>query len=86
MSALDLVLKSQLSPTDSGASAGASGAIRTVEFDASDYTFNAPETVPPGLTTIRLTNRGQEPHHGHLPRLNEGITFDDFTAALQQEG
>jgi hypothetical protein len=62
------------------------GAAHTVEFDATDYAFNAPATLPSGMTTIRLTNHGQEPHHGQLLRLNDGVTFDQFTAALQQEG
>ena len=53
---------------------------------ASDYTFTAPETLSSGLTTIRLTNHGTEPHHGQLLRLNDGVTFDQFTAALQEDG
>jgi hypothetical protein len=66
--------------------ASASGISRSVEFDASDYTFNTPDSLPSGITTIRLINRGHEPHHAQLLRLNDGVTFDDFTAALQQEG
>jgi len=61
-------------------------AARTVEFDAVDYAFNAPSTLPSGLTTIRLTNHGQEPHHAQLLRLNDGVDFDTFTQALQREG
>jgi hypothetical protein len=61
-------------------------AARVVEFDASDYSFNAPATLPSGIVTIRLTNHGQEPHHGQLLRLNDGVSFDQFTAALQSEG
>jgi uncharacterized cupredoxin-like copper-binding protein len=66
--------------------ASASSAIPTVEFDAVDYSFTAPDTLPAGITTIRLLNHGQEPHHAQLLRLNDGVTFDQFTATLQQEG
>lgn len=68
------------------AGANAAGAPPVVEWEASDYTYNAPETLPAGLVTIRMTNRGHEPHHGQLLRLNDGVTFDQFAAALQQEG
>ena len=78
VSALALVIGCQMAPT--------AASVRTVQFDATDYAFDAPETLPSGLTTIRLTNHGHEPHHGQLLRLNDGVTFDQFTAALQQEG
>jgi hypothetical protein len=64
----------------------AAPAARVVEFQASEYTFNAPDTLPAGRVTIRLTNHGVEPHHGQLMRLNDGVTFDQFTSALQAEG
>jgi len=66
--------------------ASAATTTRTVEFDASDFSFTTPDTLPSGLTTIRLINRGQEPHHAQLLRMNDGVTFDQFTASLQQEG
>jgi uncharacterized cupredoxin-like copper-binding protein len=66
--------------------ASAATTTPSVEFDASDYSFNTPDTLPSGLTTIRLINRGQEPHHAQLLRLNDGVTFEQFTAGLQQEG
>ncbi|HEY1297625.1 MAG TPA: hypothetical protein VGJ60_31475 [Chloroflexota bacterium] len=68
------------------ANAAAPATTRTVEFDASDYAFATPDTLPSGMTTIRLVNRGQEPHHAQLLRLNDGVTFDQFTSVLQQEG
>jgi hypothetical protein len=42
--------------------------IRTVTVTASDYTFNAPDTIPAGITEIRLLNRGTEMHHVMLIR------------------
>ena len=66
--------------------ASAASAIPTVEFDAVDYSFTTPDTLPAGITTIRLVNHGQEPHHAELLRLNDGVTFDQFTVTLEQEG
>jgi len=31
-------------------------------------------------------NHGQEPHHAQLLRMNEGVTFEQFATALQDEG
>ncbi|MBV9169831.1 MAG: hypothetical protein JOZ81_07085 [Chloroflexi bacterium] len=61
-------------------------ATRTVQIDASDFAFNAPETLTAGVATIHLTNQGQEAHHAQLLRLQDGMSFDQFTTALQQEG
>ncbi|MBO0884472.1 MAG: hypothetical protein J2P17_29895 [Mycobacterium sp.] len=73
-------------PSVNAGVASAASARTTVEFDASEYSFNTPDTLTAGLTTIRLVNLGQEPHHAQLLRLNDGVTFDQFTATLQQEG
>jgi hypothetical protein len=53
---------------------------------ASDYKFDAPDQIPAGLVTIRLTNRGPSPHHVQLLRLGEGKTVADFQAAVQKGG
>ncbi|MBV9355080.1 MAG: hypothetical protein JO023_06080 [Chloroflexi bacterium] len=85
--AVALVLGCQAAaPAPTPTPPSAAVAAQTVEIDATDYAFNAPETLPAGLTTIRLVNHGQEPHHGQLLRLNDGVTFEQFTATLQQEG
>ena len=42
--------------------------IRTMTVTANDYTFEAPDSVPAGLTEIRLENRGTEMHHVLLIR------------------
>ena len=57
-----------------------------IDIMASDYAFDAPDTIPAGLVTIRLMNHGQEPHHAQLLRINDGVSFDEFGAALQSEG
>jgi hypothetical protein len=57
-----------------------------IDIMASDYAFDAPDTLPAGLVTLRLMNHGQEPHHAQLLRLNDGVSFQDFAAALEAEG
>lgn len=51
---------------------------------AKDFSFDAPDTISAGLTTIRLFNDGPEVHHIWLVRLQEGKTMSDLLAALQK--
>jgi len=59
--------------------------IRTVTVTASDYSFNAPDSIPAGMTEIRLLNRGSEMHHVMLIRLDAGKTMADLAAAMKPE-
>jgi len=52
-------------------------------FTASDYRFDGPETIPAGQTTVRLRNRGKEPHQLQLLLLDAGKTPAQLAAALQ---
>jgi hypothetical protein len=61
-------------------------AARIVDFQATEFAFNTPESLPAGRVTIRLSNHGAEPHHGQLMRLNDGVTVDELMAAFQTEG
>jgi hypothetical protein len=82
-----LVLGCQpMANSQSRESATAAPVQRIVEFNAHDYQFTAPETLPAGVSTIRLVNHGREPHHGQLLRLNEGVSYEQFGAALESEG
>src|SRR5262245_35231120 len=69
--------------TQSSAAATQSSVVTppVIDIMASDYAFDAPDTLPAGMVTVRLMNDGQEPHHAQLLRLNDGLSFDDFTAA-----
>lgn len=49
-----------------------------------DYAFEGPETLETGYTTLTFSNDGQELHHLQLARLNDGVTLEQFIAALQQ--
>jgi hypothetical protein len=68
-------------PTPSSGSA-----THVIDLDARDFTYVAPDTLPSGLVTLRMTNHGQEVHHVQLLRLNDNTTFEQFVAALQTEG
>ena len=57
------------------ASTAATGPPRVVEWGARDYAYTAPERLPSGWVTIRMTNHGDEPHHGQLLRLNDGVSL-----------
>lgn len=61
-------------------------ASRVVEWEARDYSYEAPDTLSSGWVTIRMMNHGPEPHHGQLLRLHDGVTFQAFSQTLQQEG
>lgn len=79
-------------PSDSASSpaseapsaAGASPNVVTVT--TKDYTFDAPASIPAGLTTFQLVNNGPSLHHVQLVKLEEGKTADDFMAALKTGG
>jgi len=60
--------------------------IRTVTVTAADYAFTAPDTIPAGLTEIRLLNRGSEMHHVFLIRLDGGKLMSDLFAEMKGEG
>ena len=60
--------------------------IRTMTVTATDYRFDAPDTVLAGLTEIRLLNRGAEMHHVMLIRLDAGKTMSDLSAAMKSDG
>lgn len=45
---------------------------------AGDYTFQAPDTIPAGLTTLMLKNLGKEAHQVIMMRLDSGKTVADL--------
>jgi hypothetical protein len=50
---------------------------------ARDFAFDMPATAPAGITTISLKNSGQEDHQAQIARLNDGVTPDQLTQAMQ---
>lgn len=57
-----------------------------VAFQATEYSFSGPETVPAGVTTLELESTGQEPHHIQLFKLEDGHTFEEFLSVLAEGG
>ena len=70
------------------ASAGTKTALRDqipeITIKAADFTFDAPDQIEAGLVKVNLVNDGQEPHHAQIVRLNDGVTPEQFQAALQE--
>ena len=55
----------------------------TVNITASDYAFEAPASIPAGLTAMRLVNHGKELHHAQLIKLEDGKSLADLAQALK---
>lgn len=52
---------------------------------ATDYAFAVADTLPAGLTTLRLANAGTETHHMVVMRLAEGKTLADVQAMKPED-
>jgi uncharacterized cupredoxin-like copper-binding protein len=63
-----------------------SQAINTVTVTARDFAFDAPATIPAGVTTIHLVNQGKEIHHVQVLKFEQGKTLSDFMAVLKGGG
>jgi len=55
---------------------------RTRSRSSTDFSFLAPDTIPAGLTRIRLSNEGSERHHAQLARLEAGHTIAELRDSL----
>jgi hypothetical protein len=53
-----------------------------VVITTTEFSFRAPDTIPAGLTRIRLFNKGSEPHHVQLARLDDGRTIGELRDSL----
>jgi uncharacterized cupredoxin-like copper-binding protein len=51
---------------------------------ATDFSLSAPDTLPAGRVTVTFRNEGQEIHHAQFVRLNDGVTMNQYAAALTQ--
>ncbi len=69
-----------------GAISGAIPGANVVTVTARDFAFDVPATIPAGLTTIRLVNKGPDLHHVVLIRLDAGKTMGDLFAAMKGDG
>jgi hypothetical protein len=51
-----------------------------------DFSFDAPDVIPAGLTEFRFMNKGPSLHHMQILKLEGGKTIDDLRAALANPG
>ena len=70
-------------PADTAAPVAATAAPNTVTIVAKDFAYDAPDTIPAGMTTLRLVNQGPGMHHITLVQLHEGKTFADLQAVMK---
>ncbi|CAN5271542.1 hypothetical protein BH23GEM2_BH23GEM2_15230 [soil metagenome] len=53
-----------------------------VTVTVSDYSFQAPDSVPAGLTMIQALMRGEVPHHVNVVKLDSNRTAADYVNSL----
>ncbi len=58
----------------------------TLTVTAKDFSFDAPDTIAAGVTTIRLVNQGKEMHQAQLIKLEDGKTMADLAQASKHPG
>ncbi|HEX5435582.1 MAG TPA: hypothetical protein VFW98_00380 [Gemmatimonadaceae bacterium] len=64
-------------------SAAPAVAPNVVTVTARDFAFDAPDSIPAGLTTLHLVNSGKQLHHMQLIKLDSGKTVADFAKAMK---
>ena len=57
-----------------------------VRVSGMDFSFDAPDVIPAGLTEFRFINKGPSLHHMGILKLEGGKTVDDLRAALANPG
>jgi len=73
-------------PAPASEAAEAPAAPTSASFTATDYAFDGPAQIPAGSVVFRLTNKGTEPHHLVIVRIDSARTYDSLVAALSKPG
>lgn len=68
--------------TATGSTTGVGGGSNQIAITARDYSFDAPRTLPTGISSFTLRNAGMEDHHAQLLGLNESVTIEQFGQAV----
>lgn len=55
---------------------------QVVEITVNEYAFEAPAEFPSGWTTLRMTNKGEQPHFLLLWRLPADHDFEDYSEEI----
>lgn len=61
----------------------AAAAPTTLTLNVTDHAFQVPDTIPPGFTTFRLVNDGEQAHMATLIRLEPGRSAEAFVKAYR---
>lgn len=80
-----LLLSACSKPAETPPAEPTPAAPQVVTYTASDFAFTGPDTIAPGMTTVRLVNTGKQPHHLILGHLADGTTLDDVMKAMQAD-
>ena len=59
----------------------ASAEPNVVSVTATEYVFDAPDSVAAGWITFRMANEGKEVHYGHIVQLEPGKTVPEMVDA-----
>jgi plastocyanin len=70
-------------PSEAPSVAPSAAAVQDLAITGTDFAFQAPTSIPAGLTKVTLTNAGKEEHQAQVAKLADGKTLADLTAALQ---
>jgi hypothetical protein len=73
---------SQETPDTTQAPAAASGAPNEMMIMASEFAFEAPDSVPAGMMRVQLMNHGGEMHHVIFARIDSGHTQEELFKEL----
>lgn len=82
--ALVAVLPACTTEDESSRQNPATPAPNLVSLTATEYAFQAPDTIPAGWTTFRLANHGGEIHYGHIVGLEPGRTVQELVDAYAE--
>lgn len=66
-----------------GQEAAAPAEPQVVVFTAADFSFTGPDSIAPGVTSLRFANHGTQPHHLILGQFKDGKTVQDLMAFMQ---
>src|SRR5688572_32448763 len=62
----------------------AATAPNVVSVSATEYVFEAPDTIPAGWSIFRMANQGNEVHYGHIVQLEPGRTVPEMVEAYAE--
>lgn len=65
---------------------GPAPVANVITVHGADFSYDAPATIPAGMTTVQFINDGPSLHQAQIVRLDSGRTMADLKAALSAPG